>query len=99
MFYDGPAVRQRPAALTGICSTRYVKDIVPRYRTNARIQGGAAAGRLGHPRPARRARGAARQLGITDKSQIEELGASRKFNDACRASVMKYAWVSTRAAP
>ena len=30
-----------------------------------------------------------RQLGITDKSQIEEMGIE-KFNEACRASVLKY---------
>ena len=30
-----------------------------------------------------------RQLGITDKAQIEEMGIE-KFNDACRASVLRY---------
>ncbi len=33
---------------------------------------------------------AMKQLGMTDKTQIEAMGID-KFNDACRASVMKYA--------
>ncbi|MCW2518375.1 MAG: ileS, partial [Mycobacterium sp.] len=68
--------------------TGYVKDIVPRYRT---MRGYKVERRFGwdtHGLPAELE--VQRQLGITEKAQIEELGID-KFNDACRASVFKYA--------
>ena len=43
---------------------------------------------MGHPRPARRARGDG-QLGIKTKEEILELGIE-EFNAKCRSSVLKY---------
>ena len=60
---------------------------MPRYRT---MRGYKVERRFGwdtHGLPAELE--VQRQLGITDKAQIEEMGIE-KFNDACRASVLKY---------
>ncbi|MCF6385936.1 isoleucine--tRNA ligase [Mycobacterium sp. MBM] len=87
VFYDGPPFANGLPHY-GHLLTGYVKDIVPRYRT---MRGYKVERRFGwdtHGLPAELE--VQRQLGITDKSQIEELGIE-KFNDACRASVMKYA--------
>ncbi len=87
VFYDGPPFANGLPHY-GHLLTGYVKDIVPRYRT---MRGYKVDRRFGwdtHGLPAELE--VQRQLGITDKSQIEELGIE-KFNDACRASVMKYA--------
>ena len=87
VFYDGPPFANGLPHY-GHLLTGYVKDIVPRYRT---MRGFKVERRFGwdtHGLPAELE--VQRQLGITDKTQIEELGIE-KFNDACRASVMKYA--------
>ncbi|MDZ7884524.1 MAG: isoleucine--tRNA ligase [Mycobacterium sp.] len=87
VFYDGPPFANGLPHY-GHLLTGYVKDIVPRYRT---MRGYKVERRFGwdtHGLPAELE--VQRQLGITDKAQIEELGIE-KFNDACRASVMKYA--------
>ena len=87
VFYDGPPFANGLPHY-GHLLTGYVKDIVPRYRT---MRGYKVERRFGwdtHGLPAELE--VQRQLGITDKTQIEELGIE-KFNDACRASVMKYA--------
>ncbi|MEH3134596.1 MAG: isoleucine--tRNA ligase [Mycolicibacterium neoaurum] len=87
VFYDGPPFANGLPHY-GHLLTGYVKDIVPRYRT---MRGYKVDRRFGwdtHGLPAELE--VQRQLGITDKNQIEELGIE-KFNDACRASVMKYA--------
>ncbi|WP_395311868.1 isoleucine--tRNA ligase [Mycobacterium sp. AMU20-3851] len=87
VFYDGPPFANGLPHY-GHLLTGYVKDIVPRYRT---MRGYKVERRFGwdtHGLPAELE--VQRQLGITDKNQIEELGIE-KFNDACRASVMKYA--------
>lgn len=87
VFYDGPPFANGLPHY-GHLLTGYVKDIVPRYRT---MRGYKVERRFGwdtHGLPAELE--VQRQLGITDKNQIEELGIE-KFNAACRASVMKYA--------
>ncbi|CAN5417217.1 isoleucine--tRNA ligase [soil metagenome] len=87
VFYDGPPFANGLPHY-GHLLTGYVKDIVPRYRT---MRGYKVERRFGwdtHGLPAELE--VQRQLGITDKSQIDEMGIG-KFNDACRASVMKYA--------
>jgi isoleucyl-tRNA synthetase len=87
VFYDGPPFANGLPHY-GHLLTGYVKDIVPRYRT---MRGYKVERRFGwdtHGLPAELE--VQRQLGITDKAQIEEMGIE-KFNDACRASVFKYA--------
>jgi isoleucyl-tRNA synthetase len=86
VFYDGPPFANGLPHY-GHLLTGYVKDIVPRYRT---MRGYKVERRFGwdtHGLPAELE--VQRQLGITDKSQIEEMGIE-KFNEACRASVLKY---------
>lgn len=86
VFYDGPPFANGLPHY-GHLLTGYVKDIVPRYRT---MRGYKVERRFGwdtHGLPAELE--VQRQLAITDKAQIEEMGIG-KFNDACRASVMKY---------
>ena len=86
VFYDGPPFANGLPHY-GHLLTGYVKDIVPRYRT---MRGYKVERRFGwdtHGLPAELE--VQRQLGITDKAQIEQLGIE-KFNDACRASVLKY---------
>ena len=85
VFYDGPPFANGLPHY-GHLLTGYVKDIVPRYRT---MRGYKVDRRFGwdtHGLPAELE--VQRQLGITDKSQIEEMGIE-KFNDACRASVLQ----------
>ena len=86
VFYDGPPFANGLPHY-GHLLTGYVKDIVPRYRT---MRGYKVERRFGwdtHGLPAELE--VQRQLGITDKAQIEVMGIE-KFNDACRASVLKY---------
>jgi isoleucyl-tRNA synthetase len=86
VFYDGPPFANGLPHY-GHLLTGYVKDIVPRYRT---MRGYKVERRFGwdtHGLPAELE--VQRQLAITDKAQIEELGID-KFNEACRASVLKY---------
>jgi isoleucyl-tRNA synthetase len=86
VFYDGPPFANGLPHY-GHLLTGYVKDIVPRYRT---MRGYKVERRFGwdtHGLPAELE--VQRQLGIAEKSQIEELGID-KFNEACRASVLKY---------
>ncbi|GLP75765.1 isoleucine--tRNA ligase [Mycobacterium antarcticum] len=86
VFYDGPPFANGLPHY-GHLLTGYVKDIVPRYQT---MRGHKVERRFGwdtHGLPAELE--AQRQLGITEKAQIEELGID-EFNEACRASVMKY---------
>jgi isoleucyl-tRNA synthetase len=86
VFYDGPPFANGLPHY-GHLLTGYVKDIVPRYQT---MRGFKVERRFGwdtHGLPAELE--VQRQLGITEKSQIEELGIDT-FNAACRASVFKY---------
>lgn len=87
VFYDGPPFANGLPHY-GHLLTGYVKDLVARYQTQ---RGHRVERRFGwdtHGLPAELE--AMKQLGMTDKKQIEAMGID-KFNDACRASVMKYA--------
>ena len=86
VFYDGPPFANGLPHY-GHLLTGYVKDVVPRYET---MRGRRVERRFGwdcHGLPAELE--AMRQLGITTKAQILELGVE-KFNKACRAGVLKY---------
>ena len=86
VFYDGPPFANGLPHY-GHLLTGYVKDIVPRYQT---MRGRRVERRFGwdtHGLPAELE--AERQLGITDKSQIDEMGIA-EFNQACRESVLRY---------
>lgn len=86
VFYDGPPFANGLPHY-GHLLTGYVKDIVPRYQT---MRGHQVYRRFGwdtHGLPAELE--AERQLGITDKSQIDDMGIA-EFNDACRESVLRY---------
>ncbi|WP_422646936.1 isoleucine--tRNA ligase [Actinoalloteichus caeruleus] len=86
VFYDGPPFANGLPHY-GHLLTGYVKDVVPRYRT---MRGSRVERRFGwdtHGLPAELE--AERQLGITDKSQIDEMGVAA-FNEACRSSVLRY---------
>ena len=86
MFYDGPPFANGLPHY-GHLLTGYVKDVVPRYQT---MRGQRVERRFGwdtHGLPAELE--AERILGITDKSQIEEMGIAA-FNAACRESVLRY---------
>lgn len=86
VFYDGPPFANGLPHY-GHLLTGYVKDIVPRYRTMRGFKVDRRFGWDTHGLPAELE--VQRQLAITGKAQIEELGIE-KFNDACRASVLKY---------
>ncbi|QGK70877.1 isoleucine--tRNA ligase [Allosaccharopolyspora coralli] len=86
VFYDGPPFANGLPHY-GHLLTGYVKDIVPRYQT---MRGRRVERRFGwdcHGLPAEVE--AEKQLGITSKSEIEQMGVA-EFNAACRASVLRY---------
>ncbi len=86
VFYDGPPFANGLPHY-GHLLTGYVKDVVPRYQT---MRGRRVERRFGwdtHGLPAEVE--AEHQLGIKHKSEIEEMGVAA-FNDACRASVLRY---------
>lgn len=86
VFYDGPPFANGLPHY-GHLLTGYAKDVVPRFET---MRGKKVERRFGwdtHGLPAELE--AERILGITDKSQIEEMGIAA-FNEACRDSVLKY---------
>ena len=86
VFYDGPPFANGLPHY-GHLLTGYVKDVVPRYQT---MRGHRVERRFGwdtHGLPAELE--AERILGITDKSQIDEMGIEA-FNAACRESVLRY---------
>jgi isoleucyl-tRNA synthetase len=86
VFYDGPPFANGLPHY-GHLFTGYVKDLVPRYQA---MRGKHVERRFGwdtHGLPAEVE--AEKQLGITSKAQIVELGID-KFNEACRASVLAY---------
>jgi isoleucyl-tRNA synthetase len=86
VFYDGPPFANGLPHY-GHLFTGYVKDVVPRYQT---MRGRHVERRFGwdtHGLPAEVE--AEKQLGITTKAQIVELGID-KFNEACRTSVLTY---------
>ncbi|MGH3682401.1 MAG: isoleucine--tRNA ligase, partial [Natronosporangium sp.] len=86
VFYDGPPFANG-LPHWGSLFTGYVKDLVPRYQT---MRGRRVERRFGwdcHGLPAEVE--AEKQLGITSKAEILELGVD-KFNQACRSSVLAY---------
>ena len=86
VFYDGPPFANGLPHY-GHLLTGYVKDVVPRYQT---MRGRRVERRFGwdtHGLPAELE--AMRLNGIKTTDEILELGIE-KFNEACRASVMKY---------
>lgn len=86
VFYDGPPFANGLPHY-GHLLTGYVKDLVPRYQT---MRGRRVERRFGwdtHGLPAELS--AMKELGITDKAEIESLGIEN-FNDACRDNVLKY---------
>jgi isoleucyl-tRNA synthetase len=86
VFYDGPPFANGLPHY-GHLLTGYVKDVVPRFET---MKGRRVERRFGwdcHGLPAEVE--AEKQLGLSHKSQIEEMGVA-SFNDACRTSVLKY---------
>ncbi|MCL8493593.1 isoleucine--tRNA ligase [Corynebacterium sp. B5-R-101] len=86
VFYDGPPFANGLPHY-GHLLTGYVKDIVPRYRTMAGNHVPRVFGWDTHGLPAELE--AEKQLGITDKGQIEEMGLE-KFNEYCAKSVLEY---------
>lgn len=86
VFYDGPPFANGLPHY-GHLLTGYAKDVFPRFET---MRGRKVERRFGwdtHGLPAELE--AERQLGITDKSQIEEMGIA-VFNQAARDSVLRY---------
>ena len=86
VFYDGPPFANGLPHY-GHLFTGYVKDLVPRYMT---MRGKHVERRFGwdtHGLPAEVE--AEKQLGISTKAEIVALGVE-KFNEACRASVLRY---------
>ncbi len=86
VFYDGPPFANGLPHY-GHLLTGYAKDVVPRYQT---MRGKRVERRFGwdtHGLPAELE--AERVLGITDKSQIDQMGIAA-FNKQCRESVLKY---------
>src|SRR3954469_4158959 len=86
VFYDGPPFANGLPHY-GHLLTGYAKDVIPRYQT---MRGKRVERRFGwdcHGLPAEFE--AEKQLGISHKNEIETMGVA-KFNDACRASVLRY---------
>ena len=86
VFYDGPPFANGLPHY-GHLLTGYVKDLIPRYQT---MRGRKVERRFGwdtHGLPAELE--AMRLNGIKTTDEIVELGIE-KFNEACRASVLKY---------
>ncbi|MEY4312714.1 MAG: hypothetical protein RLZZ319_223, partial [Actinomycetota bacterium] len=86
VFYDGPPFANGLPHY-GHLLTGYAKDLFPRYQT---MRGKQVHRRFGwdtHGLPAELE--AERQLGITDKSQIEEMGLAA-FNQTAKESVLRY---------
>jgi isoleucyl-tRNA synthetase len=86
VFYDGPPFANGLPHY-GHLLTGYAKDLFPRYQT---MRGKQVHRRFGwdtHGLPAELE--AEKQLGITDKSQIEEMGLAA-FNQAAKEGVLRY---------
>lgn len=86
VFYDGPPFANGLPHY-GHLLTGFVKDVIPRFRT---MDGYKVDRRFGwdtHGLPAELE--AMRELGMTEKAEIEEMGV-QAFNNAARSSVLKY---------
>ncbi|TNL99466.1 isoleucine--tRNA ligase [Corynebacterium tapiri] len=86
VFYDGPPFANGLPHY-GHLLTGYVKDIIPRYKTMRGYHVPRVFGWDTHGLPAELE--AEKQLGITDKGQIEDMGLE-KFNEYCASSVLRY---------
>lgn len=86
VFYDGPPFANGLPHY-GHLLTGYAKDVFPRYFTMRGYQVHRRFGWDTHGLPAELE--AERQLGITDKSQIEQMGIAA-FNQAAKDSVLRY---------
>lgn len=86
VFYDGPPFANGLPHY-GHLLTGYAKDLFPRYFTMRGYQVHRRFGWDTHGLPAELE--AERQLGITDKSQIEAMGIA-EFNQAAKESVLRY---------
>ncbi|MBC7592289.1 MAG: isoleucine--tRNA ligase [Salinibacterium sp.] len=86
VFYDGPPFANGLPHF-GHLLTGFAKDLFPRFQT---MRGKQVHRRFGwdtHGLPAELE--AMKQLGITEKSQIEEMGIAQ-FNEAAKTSVLRY---------
>ena len=86
-FYDGPPFATGLPHYGHILAST-IKDLIPRYQT---MRGRFVRRRWGwdcHGLPIEEI--VERELGISGKKQIEELGI-KKFNETCRAQVLKFA--------
>ncbi len=86
VFYDGPPFANGLPHY-GHLLTGYVKDIVPRYMTMRGYHVPRVFGWDTHGLPAELE--AEKQLGITDKGQVEAMGLA-EFNAYCAKSVLEY---------
>lgn len=86
VFFDGPPFANGLPHY-GHLLTGYAKDVVPRYQTMKGRRVNRVFGWDTHGLPAELE--AQKELGIDSVDQIEQMGVD-KFNDACRASVLKY---------
>lgn len=85
-FFDGPPFANGLPHY-GHLLTGYVKDIIPRFQTMRGKKVDRVFGWDCHGLPAELE--AEKQLGITEKSQIESMGL-KQFNDYCAKSVLQY---------
>jgi len=85
-FYDGPPFANGLPHY-GHLLTGYAKDLFPRFQTMRGLQVQRRFGWDTHGLPAELE--AMRQLGITEKHQIDEMGIAA-FNDVARKSVLEY---------
>ncbi|WP_399552306.1 isoleucine--tRNA ligase, partial [uncultured Bifidobacterium sp.] len=86
VFFDGPPFANGLPHY-GHLLTGYAKDVIPRYQTMKGHRVNRVFGWDTHGLPAELE--AQKELGIESVDQINEMGIE-KFNDACRASVLKY---------
>ena len=86
VFFDGPPFANGLPHY-GHLLTGYAKDVIPRYQTMKGRRVERVFNWDTHGLPAELE--AQKQLGFTNKNQIDELGIAR-FNDVCRQSIMKY---------
>ncbi len=86
VFYEGPPTANGKPGIHHVIA-RTLKDSVCRYKTMKGYQVKRKAGWDTHGLPVEIE--VEKQLGLTDKHQIEEYGIA-KFNEKCRESVFKY---------
>ena len=85
-FYEGPPTANGPPAAHHVI-TRVFKDVYPRYKTMAGYLVERKGGWDCHGLPVEIA--VERELGITEKDEIEAFGIA-EFNNRCREAVFEY---------